>query len=42
MDVPKRGERSRSYLAIVTGSSNLPHLMKAVEHIDTNNAVDSS
>ena len=38
----KGGERSRSYLAIVTGSSNLPHLMKAVEHIDTNNAVDSS
>ena len=42
MDVPKRGERSRCYLAIVTGSSNLPHLMKAVGHIDTNKAVDSS
>ena len=38
----KKGDRSCRYLAIFTGSSNLPHLMKAVGHIATNNAVDSS
>ena len=32
----KKGERYCSYLAIVTGSSTLPHLMKAVVHMDTN------